>query len=864
MKAIRLRTEYLVNPMGVDFTEPRLMWNCDAERSEDSPLEGDGGVRQTAYQIVCQNDTGETLWDSGKVESASMRAKYAGRALRDRDRVLWRITLWDGNDRPGASAQACLERGISEWQATWITGNYTPGKKRRYPVDCFRKLVNIAKPLRKARLYITACGLYEARLDGNKIGDFCFAPGYTDYRKRVQYQTYDVTAQLTEGEHAITVQLGDGWYRGSCGAWGLTCQYGTETKLLAQLEINYTDGSAETIVTDASWDWSNDGPIRFADNKDGEIVDARMAANFARKAKETSHPITPTASNNVPVTEHECFHPTITIAPNGKKLLDFGQNIAGYLSFRVRAKAGQRMLWRFGEMLDETGNLTLRNIQLSNKKKTTPLQQIDYTCKDGLNEYRTTFAVFGFQYAEVETDVELNVGDIESVAVYSDLRQTGDFDCSNALLNQFFRATVWSAKGNHLDIPTDCPTRERHGWTGDAQIFFNTAAYLFDFATFSEKWLRDVYDWQEKSGRLPHIVPDGGADFYMRSMNGSVGWADVGILMPYRFWKIYGDDGILRRLYDGMAKYARFMEKRCGRTMPILGENLHLSGNAKRYAVNAGQSYGEWAEPEDVCAFKWTDFAAPHAEVSTAYTSYVLGVMAEVAEALGRAEDAREFREYSDGCKRAYQALVSGEKYSLDTDRQAQLVRPLAFDLLTREQTEYAKKRLIQALEHYGWRLGTGFLSTPLILEVLEKIDPEAAYRLLENEEIPGWLSMPKAGATTIWEAWEGPASTKGGIGSLNHYSKGAVCEWLFRSMCGIRVDGENHFTLAPLPGGHFTHARVCYDSVYGRVESGWERRDGKTTFLFIVPANCEANIHLPDGTNKTVAAGEHSYIICD
>lgn len=844
MKAVRLRTEYLKNPLGIDIEQPRLMWNCG------------GGVKQTAYQIVSDS------WDSGRVVSDSMQAVYP-RELHSRQRVSWKLRLWDENGEPGEWSESFFEMGLleeSDWQAKWITGDYIPNKKERYPVDCFRRVFLLEKPVASARLYITACGLYEASLGGKKIGAFCFAPGYTDYRKRVQYQTYDVTELLRRGENELTVQLADGWYRGSCGAWGLKNQYGAETKLLAQMEIRYADGTEDRIVSDESWQWSNDGPIRFADNKDGEIVEAFREPTYGGKAKLTKHTVTPTASNNVPVTEHERFHPVVTTAPNGKKLLDFGQNIAGYVSFAVNARVGQRMIWRFGEMLDAEGNLTQKNIQLSNKRKTTPLQKIDYICGEGLNEYKTRFAVFGFQYAEVDTDLELRSEDVEAIAVYSDLEQTGFFESSNELLNRFFAATVWSAKGNHLDIPTDCPTRERHGWTGDAQIFFETAGYLFDFAAFSQKWLHDVFDWQEKSGRLPHIVPDGGADFYMRSMNGSVGWSDVGILMPYRFWKLFGDESILREFYDGMAKYARFMEKRCGKTMPIFGERIKLSPEGKKYLVNAGQSYGEWAEPADVCAFRWQDFAAPHPEVSTAYTAYVMRCMSEISEHLGHEKDAEEFKATSEGCKKAYQELVSGGKYNLDTDRQAQLVRPLALELLNEAQTEYAKKRLLEALEHYGWRLGTGFLSTPLILDVLTKIDIEAAYRLLENEEIPGWLSMPKAGATTIWEAWEGPNSTQGGIGSLNHYSKGAVCEWLFKTMCGIRVDGENHFTVAPLPGGHFTHAVAIYNSVYGLVKSGWTREDGKTVYTITIPANCTAEIMLPGGMTQTVCAGDYAF----
>ena len=357
------------------------------------------------------------------------------------------------------------------WRAKWITGNYRVNKKKRYPVDCFMKELEISKKVCRARLYITACGIYEARLDGCKIGEFCLAPGITDYNKRVHYQTYDVTDFLEPGKHRLSVQLADGWYRGSVGAWGLRNEYGTETKFLGQLEILYEDGSKAVLKTGESWKWSDDGPIRFADNKDGEIVEAGRIPSYEKQAKVTSHPVTPVASNNVPVVEKERFSPTMHTAPNGRKLFDFGQNISGYLEFCVNAKEGQKIFIRCGELLDEEGNLTLKNIQCTRKDFATPLQEITYTCKEGENHYKTTFAVFGFQYAEVETEVEISEDDITAIAVYSDIEQTGYFESSNPLLNRLVDMTAWSTKGNSLDIPTDCPTRERHGWTGDVRIF---------------------------------------------------------------------------------------------------------------------------------------------------------------------------------------------------------------------------------------------------------------------------------------------------------------------------------------------------------------------------------------------------------
>lgn len=852
MKAVRLKTEYLHDPLGIGITVPRLFWNCE------------DGQMQTAWQVIARNGEGAVLWDSGKTEGASMRVAWAGPRLGSRARVVWQVRLWDESGHPGPwSDKARFELGLlrpEDWQAQWIAGDYTPKKNKRYPVDCFRRRFTV-NGIKKARLYITACGLYEAQLNGVRVGDFILAPGITDYKRRIQYQTYDVTALLKNGQNSLCVQLADGWFRGSTGAWGLKNQYGTQTKLLAQLELSQEDGTEQTIISDESWEWSNDGPIRVADNKDGEAVEAWRVPGYGGRVRKARCSVTPTASDNVPVTEHERFSPRLLHTPSGKKVLDFGQNIAGYVRFSTTAKAGQTLFLRFGELLDDAGEFTQKNIQCSNRKVTTPLQQVRYLCRDGVNDYKTTFAIFGFQYVLVETDIALEPKDFEAIAVYSDMEQAAQFESSNALLDQFVKNTLWSAKNNSADLPTDCPTRERHGWTGDAQIFCGTACYLLDYMPFARKYLRDVYDWQKENGCLPQIVPEGGVDFYMSAMDGSVGWADAGVLMPYVLWKQYGDEEILREHYDGMARYARFMQRRCGKWYPT-AKATGLGGEAKRYLSNYGQAYGEWAEPADVHTTTWKDCAVPHPEVATAYTSHVMNRMAEIADALGKKEDAADYRRWAKNTKKAYQALAGTKAHSLDTDRQARLVRPLAFGLLDERQTAYAKRRLVEALEHYGWRLGTGFLSTPLILDVLAEIDIEYAYRLLENEEMPGWLFMPKNGATTVWEAWEGTQAAKG-IASLDHYSKGAVCEWLFKTMGGIRVDGENRFVIAPRPGGHFTRAQVSYRSIYGTAACGWKRTaGGKTAYTVTVPSNCTAAVRLPGADVQLQGPGTREYLV--
>ncbi len=835
MRAIRLRTEYLKEPLGIDIQKPRLMWNCE------------GGVKQTAYQIRCAQ------WDSGKVESSSMQAVYPC-ALSSRERVTWQVRLWDEKDEPGDWSEGCFEMGLlaaADWKASWITGNYKVNRTQRYPVDCFRKV--FTAPAGVARLYITVCGLYEAVINGKRVGDFVLAPGHTDYRKRVAYQTYDVTDLLIPGGNTMEIFLADGWYRGSTGAWGIKNQYGTETKVIAQLEV---DGEP-VLLTDQSWDWSNDGPIRFADNQDGEVYNANDTPGYKGKAKVTKHTVVPTASNNVAVVERERFTPTVITTPSGKTVLDFGQNIAGYMEFYLRGRAGQKVFLRFGELLDETGEFTQKNIQCATKHRATPLQQVIYTCKDGENHYKTRFAVFGFQYALLESEADWKPEDFTAIAVYSDLEQTGFFESSNGLLNQFVRNTIWSSKGNFLDVPTDCPTRERHGWTGDSQIFFDTASYLFDYAPFARKHLNDVFDWQKSNGNLPQIAPAGGVDFYMATLNGSPGWSDIGILMPYRYWKKYGDRAILEQYYDGIKEYAAFLRRRVGKKT-LLSKPLGLRGKTRRYAVNYGQSYGEWAEPAEVYPNDWKDMVFPHPEVSTAYTAYCFRLFAEIAEEISDPDTAREYADLAEKVTGSYQAMRKLPEFSLDTDRQAMLVRPLAFDLLDEEQRAFAKQRLLKALENYGWRLGTGFLSTPLILYVLAQIDLEAAFKLLENEAMPGWLFMPKSGATTVWESWEG-IHAQGGIASLNHYSKGAVCAWLFDSLCGIRMAGENRFVIWPLAGGMLAHAKANYQSVYGNVESGWEKKDGKTVYTVTVPANCTAEIRL-GGKIETVTAGTYIF----
>ena len=846
MKATHLQVEYLTEPLGLGNPKPRFYWNCE------------GGVSQTSYQIICTR-AGKTVWNSGKVKSSSMtHIPYAGARLNSRDLITWRVKLWDENGDPGEVSESHFELGLlneGDWTAKWISGNYRPNPRHRYPVDCFRKSFS-AKNVVKARLYATARGVYDVTINGRRIEDFILAPGATDYRRRIQVQTYDVTEHIKES-NLIELRLADGWYRGSVAAYGVTNVFGTQTSILAQMELTLADGSVEIIATDATWAWSNDGPIRFADLKDGEVYNAMMQPGYSGKAQIVNAPIGVAlcASDNVPVTEHECFIPTLLPG----NVLDFGQNLAGYLSFRVKGKKGQRIRIVCTELYDTNTKEVVRNAvetkpaagwtqrKLIRKLMTgsvkgesveTPLQEILFTCSGGEDSYKTSFAVFGFRYAQIFGDLEIDPKDFKAIAVYSDLEQTGDFTCSDERVNQLVKNTRWSMKSNFLDVPTDCPTRERLGWTGDAQVFFDTGAYLMNTAPFFQKWLRDMEDGQYKNGLIPAVLPYNGVEMMYRATGSSVGWADAVYLVPYRYYKRFGDKEQLRQCWPMMKKYADYL----------------LKSREKDGHYEKGVHLGEWLEPVEF-RDKIYGAKAKHPEECTAYLYLTMTTMAEIASVLG--EPGEEYLDAARAAKRVY------SKYAeLDTDRQAKLVRPLALGLLEGTAKQNAQTRLVRAVEQFRFRVGTGFLSTPFLLGTLSEAGAsETAYKLLLNPEKPGWLYEVNQDATTVWETWEGYTG-RGDAGSLNRYSPGAVCQWLFDTCAGIRVEGENHFVIAPVPGEGLDYAEASYMSIYGEVQSRWERIESSINYTITIPVNCTAEIRLPDGTTETVKAGRFRYTL--
>ena len=845
-KAIQPKTEYLTNPMGIDIVTPRVSWKVE------------GAACQSAYQL--RFSVNESEWrELPAQQSASMHASLP-LTLQSRDRVRWQLRLWDENGQAGEwSETASFEIGLlhpSGWKAKWIMGAYRHEKKPdvRYPVDCFKRHFKCKGEIVRARLYVTACGLYEARINGKRVGDQVLTPGSTAFQKRVHYQSYDVT-DLLDIENEWTIELADGWYAGKTGVFGNAKTYGHEPKVLAQLEITYANGEKETMGTDSNFRWSDDGPIRLADMKDGEVVDLRCRPSYRGYAQETGYDGIVCASNNVPVREQERFSsPEILHCPDGQIVLDFGQNIAGYMEASVCGPAGHTCRMTFGEKLDANGNFTVANIAWKSEYDKCHFQTNDITCDGERHVYKPKFTVMGFRYVLLrDWPEEVKKENFTAIAVYSDMDTTFRFDSSDAGINQIVQNTFWSVKGNFLDVPTDCPTRERAGWTGDAQLFFNTGNTMMDQRSFFRKWLRDVADCQKENGLVYNInpsTPGKSAFIEWISMEGSAGWGDAMITIPWYFWKRYGDDCLIREFWPNMEKCFAFFRSRLGK------RNLLSLNNPKRskydqYIVACGKHFGEWTEPDD-CAPPQSALLFPMTEEATACFSYSARLMAEMAAHLEDGK-AAEYAFLAEKSREAYNHyFVQGGE--IESERMCKYARPCGLGLAEGDARRKLLDKIVKLNRKRNYRIGTGFLTTPFFFGLLtEAGESDDAFRTLTNPEI-GWMQQIREGATTVWENWTPDAS-------LNHYSKGACCQWLFDTLCGIKLDGrENHFVIEPHTVGQLERISLAYDSVYGAVESGWSREGEAVTYNITIPANCSATLCLPGKEAEEISAGTYSF----
>ena len=842
MKAINLRTEHLVNPIGIDIRTPYLSWNCE------------GGKKQTAYEIEAVSD-GEVILSSGKIASDKMNHCF-GLAVASKQHVTWKVRLWDETDTAGEwSEEAYFEMGIlekSQFVAKWINPELTCDPTVHKPAS-YLKTSFTAEKTGKARLYITCHGLYEASINGKRVGDFVLAPGTYTYDKKLAYQTYDVTELIQEGENEVQVILGDGWYRSCSGVDGDRNLYGEDVALYFQLEI---DGKP-VCISDETWQASQSGPIRENDMQQGEVIDARMdnPADYHEVKVENFGVDNFACSDCTPIVECERFEGKIIKTPNGETVIDYGQNLAGYIEFTVIAHAGDKIVLTHGESLDENGNFTAENFQDRKRhKEGGTRQQVVYICKEGENHYKSKFTIWGFRYAKVETELDLSLASFASIAVYSKMEQLGNFECSNEDVNQLVKNSIWSQKSNFCDVPTDCPTRERAAWTGDMGVFVETGIFLEDCYPVIRKWLGECRLNQHEDGKISNIAPKNNKpSFFSGLLAGSVGWGDACIIVPYALYKRYKDKRILEENYEMMQKWYTFLTNRA-KQKPMNPVKLLKRNPYRRFTIETGIDYGEWCEPD---VESTNAMRTPQGKVATAYFARSGKLLAEIATILGKEEDAANYNKTAEQAKKAFRHIAT-ENGRITSDRQAEYVRAISFDLLTEEEKKQAAADLNELVVKNGYHLNTGFLSTPSLCPVLAQYGYlETAYRLLLQDTMPSWLYAVKKGATTIWENWDG-INEKGEVkASLNHYSYGAITGWLFTGVCGIQLK-EEKITIKPQPHPLLQQARASYQSPLGKIVSGWRYEGDEVFYEIEIPSNTEAEVILPDGRIEILTAGSY------
>ncbi|WP_257669328.1 glycoside hydrolase family 78 protein [Parapedobacter tibetensis] len=857
-----LRVEHLNNPLAIDAPAPRLSWKLL------SPLKN---TQQTAYEIRVGTDkngltSGKAIvWEGAAKSDKSVLIPYAGPALQSKKHYFWQVRVKDNHGNTSAwSSVQFWQTGLKaiDWTAQWISVN---GKDTSVRSPLFRKEFALKKKIKSALAYITAKGLYEVNINGQRISDAYFAPGWTSYKNHLQYQVYDVTADLKNGANTIGVTLGNGWYKGRIGFAGQQNFYGDTRALLMQLEVEYTDGTRESIDTDESWKTSY-GPILASDIYDGEIYDARKekagwsAAGYTEDSSWVNVRILEKGSEQLVgmsgpmVKKHEEFKALkIFKTPKGETVVDFGQNLVGWVMLKARGPSGTKITLSHAEVLDKEGNFYTENLRSAKAQNT-------YILNENTDQvFEPHFTFQGFRYVKVEGyPGEVRAEDLTAVALYSEMAITGKFVTSNPMLNQLQHNIQWGQKGNFLDVPTDCPQRdERLGWTGDAQAFANTAAYNMDVAGFFTKWLHDVRADQQPNGSIPHVIPNvlGAND------GGSAGWADASTIIPWDMYVAYGDKRLLEVQYESMKNWVGYMTS-------VAKDNLW----------NTGFHFGDWLfyRPDDD-----NDGRAAVTDkylIAQAFYAHSTQLLINAAQVLGKKEDVAEYTALLNHIKEAFVKEYMTSNGRLVSGTQTAYVLALQFDMLPEDLRVSAADRLVRNIKDYGNHLTTGFLGTPYLCHVLTRFGHiQVAYDLLMQESYPSWLYPVKMGATTIWERWDGIKPNGSfqtpDMNSYNHYAYGAIGDWMYRNIAGINADpaapGYKKINLVPKPGGGITSASGELNTPYGWVTSSWKIEDGLFKLDVEVPANARATVTLPaaewkDGketTNKSeIGSGTYHF----
>ena len=852
-----LTVENAANPIGIGVKKPRFSWQLVSNKRN---------VKQTAYEIQVKEGN-KTVWSTGKVASeASIFNKYSGAPLTSNSKYIWQVRVWDNQGKTSKWATASFGTALlnsNEWKATWI-GSGLKSDTVNGVVPMFRKSFLANKKVASAKVYVTSRGLYEVKINGKRMGDSYLSPGWTSYDKHLEYQTYDVSNLLSEGKNAIGVLLGSGWYRTRLGWENKQNIYGKETALLFQMEIKYVDGTTQTIVSDTSWKASN-SHIISSEIYNGEVQDARLEQkNYSLASFDDSKwsPVVAkdfpinyiTAAINEPIRKHENLKPiAVLTSPKGETILDFGQNLAGWVQLSVQGKAGDIIKLSHVEMLDKKGTPYFENLR-------TAKAQATYTLSgNGIETFEPHFTSFGFRYVKVEGIIgKINPDDFTAIALYSDVKKTGSFETSNAYINKLQSNIQWSQRGNFLDVPTDCPQRdERLGWTGDAEVFSRTAAYNFNVDQFFAKWLIDVAADQNENGSVPFVIPNVLKGSFFDMPVGAAGWSDASIIIPYNMYVSFGDKEVVERQYPSMKAYLNYVR-----------------GEAKNDLWNTGFQFADWLsyrvdDSKGMIGMK--SAITDNYLVAQCFFAYNTEIMIKAATLLGKAEEVKEYQSLLERIKKAFQAEYMSTSGRLISETQTAYILALQFDMLPENLRAQAVDRLVKNIESYEYHLTTGFLGTPFLNPVLTRFGRnDVAYKLLLQDTYPSWLYPIKAhGATTIWERWDSmkPDGTfqDPSMTSFNHYAYGAVGDWMYRTIAGIDTKeaegaGYKSIIIKPELGGKLTYAKGSLETNYGLVSSSWKIENNKLLLDIEVPANTNATIEFP--TNKLETIKESKTIL--
>ena len=846
----------MTEPRGIDRT-PVFGWRLRS---------GVNGAEQTVCRIIVKDEDGALMWDSGEIQGKKpFGIAYAGKPLESNGFYTWKVISEDNFGHKAKSAPQTFSTGLlkhSEWTADWIEiteprkpllhehddmGDLFRGRVKDIdpeieldPAICFRKEFTVGKKVKRATAYATAHGIYNLYFNGTLVSEL-YAPGITTYPHYLEYQQYDVTRLLSKGENVLGAVVADGWWTGKISNNGLGDQFGDRNGLLCQLIVEYADGTSEVIGTDKDFKWNNDGAFRYSDLYEGEEYDAgKELTGWTKPGYDDSlwKPVQVSEYDNSVLTGRRA-EPVraartikaqkVIVTPKGETVIDFGENIVGRMVSHIHGKAGQKVTFIHQESLDKDGNL---NYGIFRPEKHQRNRYI--FASDGEASYTPQFTFQGFRYVLVDgLDYLPSAEDFQVEVIGTDMEKTGDFSCSDPMLTQLQKNIFRSQAGNMLSIPTDCPHREKAGWTGDMQIYAATATYNMDVEAFLDKWLTGMRFDQREDGGIPDItpiLPKFPNQFY------SAGWSDAAVVVPWRLYEAYGDLGVLEDNWNMMTKWTEYLIK----SSP---DGLRTDGHFQ---------YGDWALPK--VPEKYSGSASGHLNnlgsdlVANAYLVQTLDIMAEAAAVLGKADKAGRYKDYAAKVRKAFSCKYVNDRGELELDMQGLYVVALAMNMVREDLRPEAGRKLLEIMhDEYGDHLNTGFLTTPYLMDVLLGIDKDYAMKILFQKTAPSWLYEVSKGATTVWEDWfevreDGSRSNS----SMNHFAYGCVGDFIYREVLGLDKASPAYekIVVDPVFPEQLDWAEGWHETPYGRVSVRWERKDGGISLEVTVPPGCEAEVH--------------------